>query len=325
MILNHSIEKIAEKVLAGELIREDDALKIAELGDDDTITLLSLSDKIRRQFKGKKVNLCSIVNAKSGRCGEDCSFCAQSAHFRTDLQEYPLLKEEEILERAGYSERLGAHEFSIVTSGKELTDEDLKNVTSAVACIKEKNRIMRCASIGMLDEKTAHRLKEAGLQKYHHNLETARSFFPKICSTHSYDESIETIKNAKKQGLFVCSGGIFGMGESREQRIEMALTLRELDVDSVPINFLNPIKGTELEGRPLLSPLEALRIIALFRFILPQKEIIVCGGREVTLRDLQPMVFAAGATGILIGNYLTTKGREPEQDLQMIKDLGLML
>jgi biotin synthase len=325
MIWDNSIEKIAEKVLAGKLIGEDDALKIAELGDNDTFDLLCFSDKIRKKLKGNKVNLCSIVNAKSGRCGEDCSFCAQSAHFKTDIKEYPLLKEEEILEKAGYSEKLGAHEFSIVTSGKELTDGDLQNITRTVSRIKEKSRILRCASIGMLDGKTAHHLKEAGLQKYHHNLETARSFFPKICSTHSYDENIETIRNAKREGLFVCSGGIFGMGESWEQRIEMALTLRGLDVDSVPINFLNPIKGTELEGRPLLNPLEALRIIALFRFILPKKEIIVCGGREVTLRDLQPMVFAAGATGILIGNYLTTEGREPEQDLQMIKDWGRTL
>ena len=323
MVLNKFVEEIGDKALKGEPIQPEDAMKLAGLGDEYLFDILFLADKIRNRYRGKKVNLCSIVNAKSGKCPEDCSFCAQSAHFKTDIQEFPFLEEEKILQRANDSKKLGAHEFSIVTSGKGVKGDEFKRVTEAIAGIKANNSIIRCASLGTLDTDTAKSLKEAGLQNYHHNLETSRSFFPNICSTHSYDENIETIKAAKKAGLFVFSGGIFGMGESWEQRIEMAFTLKELDVDSVPINFLNPIKGTELGNMPLMKPFEALMTIALFRFVLPKKEIVVCGGREVTLGDLQPFIFMAGASGILIGNYLTTKGRSPEQDLKMIEDLGL--
>lgn len=323
MVLHPAVRDIGEKVLREEPIEYREALELINLSDEHLFDILFFSDKIRKKYKGNRVNLCSIVNAKSGRCAEDCAFCAQSAYFKTDIEEYPLLNQEDILNRAQSAKGLGAHEFSIVTSGKALKEDELKRVTKFISNLKENNSIIRCASLGMLSEEMAQMLKEAGLQNYHHNLETSKSFFNNICTTHSYDENFETIKIAKEAGLFVCCGGILGMGETKEQRIELAFALRELDVDSVPINFLNPIKETGLEDRPLMEPMEALKTIALFRFILPKKEIVICGGREVTLRDLQPMMFMAGASGILIGDYLTTKGRKPEEDLQMIKDLGL--
>ena len=180
-----------------------------------------------------------------------------------------------------------------------------------------------CASLGLLDIDTALRYKKAGLKNYHHNLETSESFFKNICSTHSYKESIETVRIAKKTGFRVCSGGIFGMGETPQQRVELAFTLKELDVDCIPMNFLNPISGTPLENMPPMKPLEILKTIAVYRFILPQKDIIICGGREINLRDLQSFMFVAGANGTMLGNYLTTKGRAAKEDLQMIKDLGL--
>ena len=323
MVLHQSVRDIGEKILREELIEYQDALELINLSDEHLFDILFFSDKIRKKYKGNRVNLCSIVNAKSGRCPEDCAFCAQSAYFKTDIEEYPLLNQEEILNRAQSAKEVGAHEFSIVTSGKALRGDELNRVTKFISTLKENNSIIRCASLGILNKETALSLKEAGLQNYHHNLETSKSFFNNICTTHSYDENFETIKIAKEAGLFVCCGGIIGMGETKEQRVELAFALRELDVDSVPINFLNPIKATGLEDRPLMEPMEALKTIALFRFILPKKEIIICGGREVTLRDLQPMMFMAGASGILIGDYLTTKGSKPEEDLQMIKDLGL--
>lgn len=323
MVLHQAVRDIGEKVLREEPIEYQDALELIRLGDEHLFDILFFSDKIRKKYKGNRINLCSIVNAKSGRCAEDCAFCAQSAYFKTDIEEYPLLNQEDILNKAQSAKRLGAHEFSIVTSGKEVRGDELESVTRFISSLKENNSIIRCASLGLINKETAQRLKEAGLQNYHHNLETSKSFFPNICTTHSYGENFETIKIAKEAGLYVCCGGIVGMGETKEQRIELAFALRELDVDSVPINFLNPIKETGLEDRPLMEPMEALKTIALFRFILPKKEIIVCGGREVTLRDLQPMIFMAGASGILIGDYLTTKGRNHKEDLQMIKDLGL--
>ncbi|HUU51106.1 MAG TPA: biotin synthase BioB [Nitrospinota bacterium] len=323
MVLNPFVRDIGEKILREEPIEYKEALELISLGDEHLFDILFFSDKIRKKYKGNKVNLCSIVNAKSGRCAEDCAFCAQSAYFKTDIQEYPLLNQDDILNKAQNAKRIGAHEFSIVTSGKALKEDELERVTSFISTLKDSNSIIRCASLGMLSKEMALSLKEAGLQNYHHNLETSKSFFNNICTTHSYGENFETIKIAKEAGLYVCCGGIVGMGETKEQRIELAFALRELDVDSVPINFLNPIKETGLEKRPLMEPMEALKTIALFRFILPKKEIVICGGREVTLRDLQPMMFMAGASGILIGDYLTTKGRKPKEDLQMIKDLGL--
>jgi biotin synthase len=279
--------------------------------------------RIRDHYNGQGVRLCAIVNAKSGRCPEDCSFCAQSAHHKTQIEAYPLMEPQQILRNGQVAEAMGARRFSIVTSGKALTEKELEKVIKAIRLLKEKTELNLCVSVGMITQHTAHQLKEAGLSRYHHNLETAPSFFPHICTTHRYEEDLDTLRSAKEAGLEVCSGGIFGLGESPEQRLELAFTLRDMEVDSAALNFLNPISGTPLERTTALPPLEILKSVALFRFILPDKDIRICGGREVGLRDLHPLIFWAGANGIMIGNYLTTQGRDFQADLQMIQDLKL--
>jgi biotin synthase len=295
------------------------------LGIDDNLILLLFHGacRIRDQYNGQGIKLCAIVNAKSGRCPEDCAFCAQSAHHKTQIEAYPLMEPQQILHTAQEAEAMGARRFSIVTSGKALTEEELGKVTQAIRLLKEKTGLNLCASVGMITQHTAHQLKEAGLSRYHHNLETAPSFFPHICTTHRYEEDLNTLRNAKEAGLEICSGGIFGLGESPEQRLELAFMLREMEVDSAALNFLNPIPGTPLEKTTALTPLEILKSVALFRFILLDKDIRICGGREVGLRDLHPLIFWAGANGIMIGNYLTTRGRDYQADLRMIKDLNL--
>jgi biotin synthase len=279
--------------------------------------------RIRDHCNSHGVKLCAIVNAKSGRCPEDCAFCAQSTHHKTQIDAYPLMEPRQILHKAQEAEAMGARRFSIVTSGKALQEKELGKVAQALRLIKEETGLALCASLGMITPRTAHLLKEAGLSCYHHNLETAPSFFPQICTTHRYEEDLDTLRSAKAQGLEVCSGGIFGLGESPEQRLELALTLREMEVDSVALNFLKPISGTPLEKASSLPPLEILRSVALFKFVLPDKDIRICGGREFGLRDLHPFIFWAGANGIMIGNYLTTQGRDYRADLQMIQDLKL--
>jgi biotin synthase len=229
----------------------------------------------------------------------------------------------EILARAEEAAAMGARRFSIVTSGKALTEQEFVRVTQAIRLMREQTRLTLCASVGMLTPERAHALREAGLDRYHHNLETAASFFPQVCTTHRYEEDLDTLHAAHAAGLEVCSGGIFGLGESPMQRLELAYTLKETAVDSVPLNFLNPIPGTPLARAQTLTPLEILKFVALFRFILPDKDIRICGGREFGLRDLHPFVFWAGANGIMIGNYLTTRGRDYQADLQMIRDLGM--
>jgi biotin synthase len=291
--------------------------------EDNFIPLLHGACLIRDHYNGHGIKLCAIVNAKSGRCPEDCAFCAQSAHHKTQVDAYPLMEPQQILRKAQQAEDMGARHFSIVTSGKALTERELEKVIQALRLIKENTGLALCASVGMISKETAHRLKEAGLNRYHHNLETSPSFFPHICTTHRYEEDLDAIQCAQEAGLEICSGGIFGLGESPEQRLELAYTLKEMGVDSIALNFLNPIPGTPLEENKTLSPLEILKSVALFRFILPDKDIRICGGREFGLRDLHPLVFWAGANGIMIGNYLTTKGRDYQTDLQMIGDLGM--
>jgi biotin synthase len=313
-----------EKVLAGESLTPEEGVFIHDYPDEDFYDLLASSNRIRNTFKGNSVRRCSIVNAKSGSCSEDCTFCAQSVKYETGVDTFPMVSKETILGAAKDALKNGAGEFSIVSSGTGLRKKaELKTIVESVQEITNETSLESCASLGILKEDTFLSLKEAGLQSYHHNLETSRSFFPEICTTHDYEDDLSTVRRAKKHGFYVCSGGIFGMGESRTQRVELAMTLRELNVDSIPINFLNARPGTPLEKSNFLTPIECLKIIATFRFLLPTKEIIICGGREVNLKDLQPLIFAAGANGMMVGNYLTTSGRAPEEDRQMITDLGL--
>jgi len=283
--------------------------------------LISAADKIRQEFIGSDVELCNIMNAKSGLCGEDCRFCAQASRYATGVSVYPLKDKEEMLEAARHAKDIGADRFDIVTSGDSLTKEDLGQICDAVSEITNKIGIKMCASLGTLDENSFRLLKQAGLSRYHHNIETSREYFPKIVTTHTFQNRIDTVKAAKNSGLEVCSGGIIGMGETLQDRIEMVLCLKELDVDSVPINVLVPIRGTPLENKNTLSCAEAIKTIAIFRIILKNKMIKIAAGRESVLKDFQALAFMAGANGMLIGGYLTIKGREVNEDQKLIEEI----
>ncbi|OGC12210.1 biotin synthase BioB [candidate division WOR-1 bacterium RIFOXYA12_FULL_52_29] len=319
-------QSLANRLIGGEKLAIAEALELISTPDEQTFELLAAANHLRRRFKGNKVRLCSIVNAKSGHCSENCSFCAQSGHYQTNAEVYPLLPAEEIAATAKKAEEeQQATCFSIVTSGRGVnTEKDIAEISGALKMINDTTKMNRCASLGILDRPTIRQLKAAGLKKLHHNLEAAESFFSNVCTTHTFAERVETIKNAKAEGVAVCAGGIFNLGESLKQRVELAMALRELDVDSVPINILNPVAGTPAAAKHrLISPLEVLRLIATYRFIMPTKDIGLFGGREQSLGQLQPLMFIAGANVTLVGNYLTTSGQSAEQDLAMIKALGL--
>jgi biotin synthase len=324
-MFNSTILNIAEKIATYDdwRISRDQALALIPENPEAAMDLISCANKIRQWFKQQQIFKCGIVNAKSGRCPEDCAFCAQSAHHQSPIPVYALRGVDELVQSGLRLAAAGANNYSMVTSGTALDDSEIDTVCRAAEILSAKSDLRVCASLGMLTERSARKLRAAGVSRYHHNLETAHSHFEQICTTHEYEEDIQTVLTAKTAGLEVCSGGIFGMGESWEQRVELAFLLKELDVDAIPINFLNPIEGTRLAQRPLLPPLEALACIALFRFIHPRKEITVCGGREVTLQDFQSWVFFAGANGLMVGNYLTTQGRNIEADLEMIANMGL--
>jgi biotin synthase len=317
--------QLAEEIIhSGESrLTNSQALELIPETPGQILDLIHGADRIRRHFKKQQAFTCAIVNAKSGFCAEDCAFCAQSAHHQTAVNTYDLLSADKLIETGLQMAAAGATNYSVVTSGTALTAAEIDTVCQVARTLKAKTDLTLCASLGMLNEAEARQLKEAGITRYHHNLETARSFFDRICTTHDYEDDIQTVRLAKAAGLVVCSGGIFGLGESWAQRVELAFTLKELAVDSIPINFLNPIAGTRLADRPLLKPLEALACIALYRFIHPKRDIPICGGREVTLKDFQSWVFLAGANGLMVGDYLTTQGRQMEMDMEMISEMGM--
>ncbi|ABB31814.1 biotin synthase [Geobacter metallireducens RCH3] len=322
--MNKSLETLAGRIIAGEQLSVEESIALSASSGTDAFALFLAASRVKEHFLGNGVDLCSIINAKSGRCPENCAFCAQSAHHTTNAPIYPLVDEDKLVACAKEAEAAGSRCYGIITSGTTIKKgEELDRICRAVRRIRETTSIAPSCSLGIIDHETAVTLREAGVETYHHNLETSRSFFPHICTTHDYEEDVETVRVAKQAGLTICCGGIFGLGETAAQRVELAMTLRELDVDSVPLNFLNPIEGTRLAGSKLISPLECLKTIALFRLILPTKKIAVCGGREQNLRDLQSWIFFAGASGTMIGNYLTTTGRPAEQDWQMLRDLEL--
>ncbi len=284
------------------------------------------ASRVREAHFGRKVVFCVIINAKSGLCSEDCAFCSQAATSKTEIAKYPLLSKEKLVDAARAAHAQGAARFSIVTSGKGVVSvREQGEILAAVAAIREAAPIRVCASLGLADRLFLKELQAAGLYRFHHNLETAASFYPRICSTHAYQDRVATIAAAKDAGLKVCVGGIFGLGETVAQRYEMAEAIKELGVDAIPLNFLHPLPGTRLAHRPMLSPLEALKVIIAFRLSFPDKTIIICGGRQPTLRSLSPLVFAAGANALMTGDYLTTKGRLPEEDRQMLEDMDLEL
>ncbi|MDD4084993.1 MAG: biotin synthase BioB [Acholeplasmataceae bacterium] len=317
------IIEYAEKVLKGGEITRNEAIELINVPDQDTMLLLAMADRIRQRFNGDEVDVCAIVNARSGRCPENCKFCAQSVHHNTGVQEYPLLSADELVSAAKKAKDAGAVRFSIVTSGRgQSKADDFENILEALRKIREEVGIEVCTSLGILTLEQALELKAAGVTRYHANIETAPSHFPDVCSTHTYEDKMSTIQAAKDAGIRVCSGGILGLNETPEQRVEMAFELKRLQIDSVPLNLLNQIPGTPFADNKSLTALEILRAFAVFRFILPRALIRTAGGREVNLRDLQALALNGGMNGIMVGGYLTTGGRRPEDDKVMLEDLG---
>ncbi|MDH4232649.1 MAG: biotin synthase BioB [Nitrospirota bacterium] len=316
------LKNIESKVFDNRKITKKEALYLSSLAGQNIFDLFSAANRIRNHFRGDTVDLCAIINAKSGACPEDCSYCAQSARSAAEIKTFTLVALETVLEKAKEAKKGGARRFCIVTSGKKASAKDLANIAEMVSAVRALG-LLPCATLGLLSGEELVRLKAAGLERYHNNLETSERFFTEICTTHTYQDKLDTIREVKASGLSLCSGGIFGLGETWEDRIDMAFALRDIGPDSVPLNFLTPIKGTRFGVNKLIEPLEALKIISLYRFILPGKEIRVCGGRIQTLGEFNSFIFYAGADGLLTGNYLTTLGRNFQDDLRLISQYGL--
>lgn len=286
--------------------------------------LMSRADKARREGVGSIIDLCSIINAKCGFCAEDCKFCAQASRHKSGIEAYPLKSDKEIVKAAELAKENGAERFGIVTSGDSLSKKELSIIAAAISEISNNIGLKACASLGSIGEHGLSLLRKAGLSRYHHNIETSPGYFQKIVTTHRFEDRLRTIRAAKASGVEVCSGGIIGMGESQEDRVQMALILQELNVDSVPLNILVPVQGTPLEGQRKISTVEVLKTIALFRLILRDKTIKLAAGREAVLGDSQKMAFMAGANSMMIGGYLTTKGNAVEKDHALIKEVERM-
>jgi len=320
------IHALADRVMSGGSVDREEAMWLFHLDSQADITdLMAAANRIREHFKGNKIHLCSIVNAKAGGCSENCKFCSQSAAYNTESPRYGFIDAEPVQEASAEAERNNVTAVGLVAAWKGLREGPiLDEVCDRIREMAADGKVRPDASLGLIDSQVvADRLKEAGLACYGHNLESSRRFFPEHCTTHSYEDRLKTIGFLKNAGIKICSGGIIGMGETREDRCDMALELRAIGASVVPVNFLNPIEGTPYAGNDPLPPMEILKTISCFRFILPQQEIMVAGGRTVNLRDLQCMIFMAGASALMVGNYLTTLNQPAEQDLQMLKDLGL--
>lgn len=318
------IAQLANAVLQGRLLDRTDAEYLATVQGDDLYDLFYWANKIRIQFVGRDVKFCAIVAAKVGGCSEDCKFCAQSSHYDTAASKQDKLTNEQVLDSAWHAASVGADSFGVVNSGRGPTRRELEGWLKPILMkIAAEGKTRACATLGALTPETAKFLYDCGIRRVNHNIETSERHYPNIVGTHPFSERINTLKVAKAAGLSLCSGGIFGMGEEWVDRLDMMFTLREIGVDVMPINFLNAIHGTPLEDQPQLHPMECLKIVSVCRFVLPDKELKVAGGREKVLRDLQSWIFFAGADSTMIGNYLTTYGRSPEMDHQMVRDLGL--
>ncbi len=301
----------------------EEILDVLNCRVEEFYSYLHKATSLRFQYFGRKVETCAILNAKSGKCPSDCKFCAQSAKFDVPVKIYPLLPERELSKKALEAFDRGINRFSFVTSGISLGAEEVRIVGRVVEAIKkQKADALLCASLGQLKKDELKFLKDCGLDRYHHNLETSREFYPHITTVQKWEDRLRTIESAKEVGLSICSGGIFGLGESDEDVVSLIKTFKELSVDSIPVNFLHPIKGTPLESANFLTPLRCLRILVAIRLSIPEAEIRVCGGREYNLRELQPFILLP-ANALMVGNYLTTKGRSLKEDIQMIEDLGL--
>ena len=314
---------LSRRVIGGGEVNRAEADALFRLDGEEVYDLLYAAHKVRRHFHGNRVTFCSILPTKFGNCSEDCAFCAQSGHFDTGVTAHPMMDGAEVARACADSRDKGASAFGIVNSGRGPTKREWPKVMEAVHAMKDVDGICHCATLGTLTEEQARDLKAAGVRRINHNLETSKEFFPKVVSTHTWQERVDTVRLAQREGLEACCGCIFGMGEAVEDRVSVAFSLKELNPNVVPLNFLYPIAGTPLAEAPRLKPLEILKIVAVMRLVLPRQDLKVAGGREKNLRDLQSWIFYAGATSALIGNYLATYGRPHSEDLQMIEDLEL--
>ncbi|HEY2491701.1 MAG TPA: biotin synthase BioB [Paenibacillus sp.] len=314
-------ELLANKALEGELITLEEGLAVLESNHDEVLLLMQAAFKVRKHFYGKKVKLNMIINAKSGLCPEDCGYCSQSIVSTAPVEKYTLLDKDTLLAGAREAMARKAGTYCIVAAGKGPTNRELDQVVDAVREIRETMPLKICACLGILKDEQAERLANAGVHRYNHNLNTSKANYPSITTTHTYDQRVETLEKVKTHGMSPCSGVIIGMGETNQEMVEMAYELRELHADSIPINFLNAIPGTPLENAGRTQPLQALKVLALFRFICPSQEIRVAGGREINLRTLQPLSLYA-ANSLFVGDYLTTAGQDISVDHQIIEDMG---
>jgi biotin synthase len=314
-------DELSKRVLEGKPLTYKQALGILESQDDDLLAVLHAAFAIRRYYFGRGISIHVIRNAKSGLCSENCSFCSQSAVSETEIPKYPMQSVEQILEGAREAHRLTAIRYCIVTSGRTPSEKDLAAICEAARLIKREVPVQICASLGLLSEKQAKRLKSAGVDRYNHNLESSERFYSSFCTTHDFSDRVATAKTVKAAGLELCSGGLIGMGENLQDRVDLAFALRELDADSIPVNFLDPRPGTPLEGLPRLTPADCLRTLAMFRFVNPDKEIRIAGGREACIGSMQVLSLYAANSMFTVG-YLTTSGQGYQADMDMIRHAG---
>lgn len=313
---------LRDRITAGYRLTYDEAVALA--AGTPTDELCALAGSLREHFGGKRFDTCSIMNARSGRCSEDCKWCSQSKFHRTDIDVYPLVGEAETLEMALYNDRKGIRRFSLVTSGRAMSDAEIERSCRIFEAVASQTGLSLCASMGLLNKEQLAQLRRSGVERYHCNLETAPSYFPELCSTHTTEEKIRTIRWAQEAGMQVCSGGIIGMGESMEQRIELAVTLRDLGIRSVPLNVLNPIKGTKLENIPALGDDEALKSFAIFRIINPEADLRFAGGR-ILIKHLERRLLHSGVSASIMGDMLTTSGSEIDRDKEMLAEEGFTI
>ncbi|HEY9296453.1 MAG TPA: biotin synthase BioB [Phormidium sp.] len=328
--LREWLQRLTEEIIAGKRLSRDEAIALTKIeGEENILLLCAAADQVRQACCGNTVDLCSIVNIKSGNCSENCGFCSQSVHHPgNDSPVYGMKSKEEILAQAKAAQAAGAKRFSLVSQGRGIKynspkSAEFDNILETVRQIIAETNIKPCCALGEVTPEQAQALKEAGVTRYNHNLEASENFYSQIVTTHSWQDRVETVKNLKAAGIQACTGGIMGMGESWEDRVDLALALRELEVESVPINLLNPRQGTPLGDRSKLDPYQALKAIAIFRLILPEQILRYAGGREAVMGELQAMGLKAGINAMLIGHYLTTMGQSPEQDHAMLEELGL--
>ncbi|MBD1868390.1 biotin synthase BioB [Oculatella sp. FACHB-28] len=326
--LSNQLRELSDRIIAGHRLSREEAIALTQIeGQENILLLCETADRVRQACCGNIVDLCSIINVKSGNCSENCGFCSQSAHHPgEDSPVYGLKPTEEILAQARAAEAAGARRFCLVSQGrgpKYSKSAEFEQVLETVRQVIAETNVKPCCALGEVTPEQAEALREAGVTRYNHNLEASENFFPNVATTHSWRDRVQTIKNLKAAGIQACTGGIMGMGESWEDRVDLALSLRELEVESVPLNLLNPRAGTPLGDRPKLDPYEALKAIAIFRLILPQQIIRYAGGREAVMGELQTLGLRSGINAMLVGHYLTTLGQPPEQDQAMLQELGL--